>query len=145
MKRFEFRLQRLLEIRTDKEDQQKAVLAKASGEYQNALNEKSEILRHLDETRQMIRSGQPSLSQLQNYDHLLQNSEYAIDELEKKIEDKRQKMEKELQKYTKLKQERMAVEKLREKAYDQYKYETEREETFTNDEIGKNIYLNHKD
>lgn len=150
MKKFQFRLQRLFEIRQEKEDQQKAILAKASGEYQRALNEKNDILHHVDEARNNILSSQDdsgnlSLSQLRNFDKMLQDSEYVIDELEIKIDKKRQKMEKELQKYTKLKQDRMAVEKLKDKAYEQYQYETQREEIRTNDEIGKNIFLNHKD
>lgn len=47
MKKFDFKLQKLLEIRQDKEEQEKIELGKASGAYQFEVNKKVKILDRL--------------------------------------------------------------------------------------------------
>lgn len=142
MKKFEFKLQRLLEIRQRQEDEQKIELAKASGAYQLEVNKKTQILDNIHELRQKIKSsGKMSLDTMRAYDILVQNSDTAIREVELEMEKKRLVMEQELKKYTKLKQKRRAVEILKEKAQKKYDTKAQREEINTLDEIGKNIYL----
>ena len=144
MKKFEFKLQRLLEIRQKQEDNQKIELAKASGAYQLEANKKIKILDNIHELRQKIKdSKNMSLDTMRAYDILIQNSDTAINEVEREMEKKRLVMEEELKKYTELKQKRRAVEILKEKAIKEYNIKAQKEETNRLNEIGKNIYLEH--
>lgn len=146
MKKFQFKLQRLLEIRRDREEEQKIVLAKASGEYQKEVMRKQGVLDNVENFRKELKqTAHMSLSQLQAYDLLLQKSDAAIVEIDKEIERRKRVMEKEMEIYVKMKQDRRAVELLKEKAYKQYQEDANKEEIAVLDEIGRNSFLNNKD
>lgn len=144
MKKFEFRLQRLLDIRKDKEEEQRIVLARASGEYQQAVNKKTEILDRVNASRERLKENPSDLSAYRSFDLMEQNAGIAISEIEIEIEAKRKAMQRELDLYTQLKKDRRAVELLREKALREYQEEVRKEETRNLDEIGTNMFLQAK-
>ncbi|OHD55927.1 MAG: flagellar export protein FliJ [Spirochaetes bacterium GWF1_51_8] len=141
MKRFSFRLQRLLDIRKDREEEAKIELAKASGAYQLEVNKKLGMFETLRELRSSLSArGNLTLAELQEYDRLSQDTDLAVLVLDKEIEAKKLIMEEKLVIYTKLKQERRAVEILKEKALEKYREEEKREEQQVLDEMGQNIH-----
>jgi flagellar FliJ protein len=141
MKKFSFRLQRLLDIRQKLEDEQKIVLAKASGDYQLEVNKKNRILETVSHFRDSIKGKPPDINELRAFDKLLTDSDAAIRVIEIEMEKKRKIMEKELAKYTKLKQDKRAVEILKEKALNEHREAQKREENMEIDEIGKNVFI----
>jgi len=147
LKRFEFRLQKLLEIRKRKEEQEKLELAKASGAYQFVLNKKEKILFNLGEKRKELsnKKGQLNLRELQAYDSMVKDADLAIKKLDVEIEEKRKIMQKHIDKYAELKRERRVVEVLREKAYKKYEEEAGKEEQKLIDEIGKDLFIKNKE
>ncbi len=142
MKKFQFKLQRLLEIREKKEEEARIDLAKVSGEYQKVVNEKTGILDQIRETRHRLSTNpQRDLNELRAYDRLQQDADSAIIELDKEIAARKKVMDAKLAVYTEKKKDRRAVEILREKAYARYEEENRKMEQNEMDEIGKNIYL----
>lgn len=147
MKRFEFRLQKLLEIRQRKEEQEKLELAKASGAYQYVLGKKEKILANLGEKRKELskKKGKLNLVELQNYDRMVKDADLVIRKLDVEIEEKRKIMQKHIDKYAELKKERRVVELLKEKAYKRYEEEAGKEEQKFIDEIGKDLFTKNKE
>ncbi len=147
MKKFDFKLQKLLEIRQDKEEQEKIELGKASGAYQFEVNKKVKILDRLSIFRKDLAKSKTHLdvSRLRDYDKLIRNSDLVINRLNVVIEEKREIMVEHIDKFAELKKERKVVETLKDKALKRYIEESDREEQKESDEIGKNLYLKHKD
>ena len=147
MKKFEFKLEKLLEIRKRREEQQLLILSKASGEYQMEVNKKNSILSQIKNERAKLheKMGALSLDDLKIYDEMTKRGDLAIFKLDEVIEEKRKKMQIEVDKYTAAKKDKRAVEILREKALKKYNYEVLQEERKDIDEISRNLYLQNKD
>ncbi len=147
MKKFDFKLQKLLEIRQKKEDQERVELAKASGAYQFVLNKKEKILSNVRITLDNLKKNKNNLSlkELQDYDRLVRNSENSIRVIDVEIEAKRRVMQEHIDKYAALKRERRVVETLRDKALKKYEFESNREEQKETDEIGQDLFLRNKE
>lgn len=146
MKKFKFNLQKLLEIRQKKEDQEKIELAKASMAYQNLLNKKEKLISNVKNIRKELskdRSG-ISLARLQTYDKLTKDTDLAVKALEPVIEEKKKIMQEHIRLYANLQKDRKAVEILRDKAFKRFQEEQDRAEQKELDEIAKNTYLKHK-
>ncbi|MCX7821606.1 MAG: flagellar export protein FliJ [Brevinematales bacterium] len=145
MKKFQFNLQKLLEIREKKEELQKVKLAKASGEYQVEVNKVENIKNNVKNYKNSILKGESfSIENLRMLDYISTNAEKAIKNLEPVIEEKRKKMEREIEIYNQLRKEKKIVELIKEKKYKQYLEETGKEEQKIIDEIGKNTYMKNK-
>ena len=147
MKKFEFKLEKLLEIRKRKEEQQLLILSKASGEYQMEVNKKNSIINQIKNERAKLHDKRYflTLDDLKEYDEMTKRGDLAVFKLDEKIEEKRKKMQIEVDKYTAAKKDRRAVEILREKALKKYDYEVLQEERKDIDEISRNLYLQNKD
>ncbi len=148
MKKFTFKLQRLLEIREKKEEEARIALAKVSGEYQKVVNEKAHALDQVSQTRKRLSKDKDkklTLQALQAYDRLSQDVDLAVVELDRQIAARKKIMDEKLAIYTKKKQDKRAVEILKEKALARYEEETQRTEQKEMDEIAKNIYLQHQE
>ncbi len=146
MKKFKFNLQRLLEIRQKKEDQEKLELAKASMAYQTVLNKKDKLIANVKNIRRELSKDRSavSLARLQSYDKLTKDTDLAVKALEPVIEEKKKVMEEHIRLYASLQKDRKAVEILKEKAYRRFLEEEDRAEQKDLDEIAKNTYLKHK-
>ncbi|NPV38210.1 MAG: hypothetical protein HPY78_02920 [Brevinematales bacterium] len=145
MKRFTFRLQKLLEIRQKKEDQQKIVLAKASGEYQKELRKHQTIQENEHNLREKVKEEikqnpkSLDLGKLKWLDYYGWQSKKIEGDILREIDKKRQAMEKELALYTKFRQEKRAVEILKEKAWQAHQEATLKEEQQILDELSQTI------
>jgi|YNPMSStandDraft_2_1061718.scaffolds.fasta_scaffold00009_39 flagellar export protein FliJ len=140
MKRFVFPLQKLLEIRQKKEDQQKIILARASGEYQKELRKQQAIRENEEKLRERLKQRSDlDISLLRRLDYYGWQSKRIEPDLNKSLNEKRSKMEAELAIYTRLRQERRAVEILKEKAWAEHLQQTQREEQQILDEISQTI------
>ncbi len=142
MKKFQFPLQRLLEIREKKENQQKLILAKVSGEYQVEINRKQQFFDNVKNERQRLsESEQLDLNALRAYDQMDLAAVEASHAMEGTIEEKKKRMMQEMDLYVALKRDRRAVELLKEKAVKDYNEEQGRIEQQESNEIAKNVYL----
>ena len=146
MKKFDFKLQKLLEIRQKKEDLQKVRLAKASGEYQFELSKIVKIKNSLKDFKKSIFSDRNKISSenLRLLGSLSNKASVAIESLKPIIEDKKNKMEKELQIYSELRKQKRVVEILKEKQYQKYLEDSAKEEQKILDDIAKDVYLKNK-
>jgi len=145
VKKFRFPLQRLLEIREKKENQQKIVLAKVSGEYQLEVQRREKFFGNVKRQRERLSQVEKmDLNSLRNYDRIDLDAREASNAMESIIEEKKQKMTEQMEKYVVLKRDRRAVELLKEKALKAYVEEENRVEQQKTNEIGQNIYLRHQ-
>ncbi|URA10821.1 flagellar export protein FliJ [Thermospira aquatica] len=146
MKRFVFPLQKLLEIRQKKEDQQKIALARASGAYQREVRKLEAVKEHEAHLREQIKkSSQMDIQTLRRLDYYGWHSKRIESDLQKEIEKKKNAMEKELALYTKYRQEKRAVEILKEKAWKAHVEAEMREEQQTLDELSQMIFHKKKE
>ncbi len=147
MKKFEFKLQKLLEIRQKKEDQEKIELGRASGAYQYILNKKEKIVDNVRTTLAALGKNKAKLNlkDLQAYDRMVKDADVAVKRLEVEIEEKRKIMQEHIDKYAALKRERRVVEILKEKAYKRYEDEASKDEQKLIDEIGKDQFVRNKE
>lgn len=147
MGKFKFNLQKLLEIRLKKEEQEKLELAKASMAYQNVINKKEKLLANVKNIRKEISRDRTkmSLARLQNYDKLTKDTDLAVKALEPIIEEKKKIMQEHIKLYSSLQKDRKAVEILKDKAYKRFLEDENRAEQKDLDEIAKNTYLKHKE
>ncbi len=140
MKRFVFPLQKLLEIRQKREDQQKIALAKASGAYQKEVRKLEAVKEHEARLREKIKESQKiDIQTLRQLDYYGWRSKRIEPDLQKEIEKKKNAMEKELALYTRYRQEKRAVEILKEKAWKAHQEAEMREEQQTLDELSQMI------
>ena len=144
MKRFNFRFQRILEIKERMEEARKIALGKVVA----VSNLEQERLADLEQTRMLYRQGgrellalqlDPSLlslnvSYLQRLQREIQEQRVRIQQVEKAVEEKRQ----ELVEATK---ERRVYEILKERAVEDYRREQKRQERIMLDEIGGQLYM----
>lgn len=142
MKKFTFRLERLLEIRQKKEDEQKAELARASGAYQFEVQKREKIKESVKNRRGQLPTGEGKLNalSLRDFDRYATASEIAMNSLEGVIEEKKTVMEKEAARFAELKKDRRAVEIIKEKALARYHETEKKEEQESLDEIGTNMF-----
>jgi flagellar FliJ protein len=147
VKKFDFKLQKLLEIRQKKEDQEKIELSRASGAYQFVLNKKEKILSNVQVTLDNLKKNKTGLTlrELQDYDRLIKNSETSVRMLEEEIEAKRKIMQEHIDKYAALKRDRRVVETLKDKALAKYESDAQMEEQKETDEIGQDLFLRNKE
>ena len=144
MKRFNFRFQRILEIKERMEETRKIALGKVVA----VLNKEQERLADLEQTQMLCRQGgqellsaqlDPSLlglnmSYLQRLQREIREQQAQIQQVEKAVEEKR----KELMEATK---ERRVYEILKERAGENYRRELKRQERIMLDEIGGQLYM----
>jgi len=146
MKKFSFRLQKLLDIRQKKEDEQKVRLAKAIGDYQLEVKKKEKMLNNIKEYRKKLKteSNEITIDDLKYLDKLTINTYNALKKQDIIINEKKQKMDEQIDIYNKLKKEKKVVEKLKEIAIKKYNEESNKEEQLINDEIGKDRFIKSK-
>jgi len=144
LRRFNFKLQKLLDLRESKEEKIKNELAKVLT-IQNKERIKQDELRHnINEQRMIfskkIRKGGYPVNNAIIFEKFVDTSYKAIDAAEIKI----QVMEPEIQKIRdrliEASKERKVVEKLKERKLEEYNYELNRELAKENDDVNQNIF-----
>lgn len=142
MKKFQFRMQRILDIREKLELEQKNKLAKAASEYQKVLQKQEDRQSLLTNERQKIytdiQDQKVSIQALQYIDQLQTQTDAYVLSLSSELEEKQKIMEQEREKYNKLHQEKKLIENLKEKELHKHKLLLQKAENMEMDEIAKN-------
>ena len=143
MKKFNFKLQKILDVREKLELEQKNILTKAASEYQQVVSKRDENIAKVDKSREALYSQMKteavSIQQLQTIDFLQSQVDQLSRALAIPMEEKRKKMEQERVKYNKLVKDRKSMELLKEQELKKYKVGQQRSETLEMDEIAKNF------
>ncbi len=143
MKKFNFKLQKILDIREKLELEQKNILSKAASEYQQLVMKRDENIAKVDLSREVLYSQMKtqsvSIQQLQTIDFLQGQVNQLSRSLAIPIEEKRKKMEQERVKYNKLVKDRKSMELLKDQELKKYKVAQQRSEVLEMDEIAKNF------
>ncbi|MGL5255326.1 MAG: flagellar export protein FliJ [Brevinema sp.] len=141
MKKFQFRLQRILDLREKLEEEQKLKLAAAAAAYQELIQQQDRLYQYAKEARetssQKMAAGLVDIELLQRADQLFLEAQQLEIQQKPLIEQAQRRMEKERNEYFRLQRDKKAVELLREKRLKEYKQEELREETRILDEISK--------
>ena len=143
MRKFNFKLQKILDIREKLELEQKNILAKAASEYQQIVLKRDESIAKVEQSREVIyaqmKTQTVSIQQLQTIDFLQGQVNQLSRSLATPIEEKRKKMEQERVKYNKLVKDRKSMELLKDQELKKYKIAQQRIEVLEMDEIAKNF------
>ena len=143
MKKFNFKLQKILDIREKLELEQKNILTKAASEYQQVVSKRDENIAKVNQSREVLYSQMKaqtvSIQQLKTIDFLQSQVDQFSRSLAIPMEEKRKKMEQERVKYNKLVKDRKSMELLKEQEFKKYKIAQQRLETLEMDEIAKNF------
>ena len=143
MKKFNFKLQKILDIREKLELEQKNILTKAASEYQQVVSKRDENIAKVNQSREVLYSQMKaqtvSIQQLKTIDFLQGQVDQFSRSLAIPMEEKRKKMEQERVKYNKLVKDRKSIELLKEQEFKKYKIAQQRSETLEMDEIAKNF------
>ena len=143
MKKFNFKLQKILDIREKLELEQKNILTKAASEYQQVVSKRDENIAKVNQSREVLYSQMKaqtvSIQQLKTIDFLQGQVDQFSRSLAIPMEEKRKKMEQERVKYNKLVKDRKSMELLKEQELKKYKVAQQRAELLEMDEIAKNF------
>lgn len=144
MKKFQFRLQKLLDIREARENEIKNELMKVL-----ALQNKERV--YQDELRNKIRHYESGYREMQKKGGLIPEdalavmrfadiSRRAIDEAERRIEKLEPEAQKIRERLISASRDKKIVEKLKERKFEEYNYELNKEIAKENDDMNQKIY-----
>ena len=143
MKKFSFKLQRILDVREKLELEQKNKLAIAAAEYQQVLLKKDGTYVKVEKARTLafenMKQNVIDIRHLQNLDLLKSQADLLAFSLAPEIEEKKQKMEAQKIRFNKAHKDKRAIEILKEQTFKKYKVLLDKEETDAMDEIAKNF------
>lgn len=146
MKKFEFRLQTLLDLRISKEHAIKAELAKliARQNAEIALQEdyKRRVREYYARLSANMRQGTFSYSEALMCERFAYNAEKVIELSQKRVEQMQPEIEKVRQRLIQASKERKVVERLKEKKYEEYMYQYNREMGKELDDLNQRMYNN---
>ena len=145
MKKFKFRLEKLLEARLAKEKGVKVELAHAVSEQNLFRAKQSEYIGRMEEQKKLfhgkMKSGQLNISELKNYhvfevtaDLVIADSQKKIDAMEPAINVIRNKLNEAVK-------ERRVIEKLKERRHDEWQYLANRAEYNEVDDMNQKLYM----
>ena len=144
MRRFNFRFQRILEIKERMEEVRKIAL----GEVIAVLNQEQDRLAELQQTQKLYRQASQSLPDVQLDASLLSLNDSYLLRLQREIQEQLERVHQveeaveakrlELMKATK---ERRVYESLKERAVEDYQREQKRRERIFLDEVGEQLYM----
>lgn len=146
MRKFNFKLQNILDIREKLELEQKNILTKAASEYQQLLSRKDDNIQKVILSREIIysqmKTTEVSIQSLRNLDHLQVQVNQLTRSLDPQIEEKFKKMEQERVKYNKLVKDKKSIEILKNNELKKYKIAQQRALVSDMDEIARNFTKN---
>ncbi len=146
MRKFNFKLQKILDIREKLELEQKNILTKAASEYQQLLSRKDDDIQKVILSREIIysqmKTTEVSIQSLRNLDHLQVQVNQLTRSLDPQIEEKFKKMEQERVKYNKLVKDKKSIEILKNNELKKYKIAQQRALVSDMDEIARNFTKN---
>jgi flagellar FliJ protein len=148
MKKFDFKLQKLLDIREAAEKKVKNELAGLLNR-QNAVklrqqNFRNKIIVERENFGKKMRDKQIAYQDILMFERFLDSTTKAINIAEHEIQGMESGIQKVREKLIEASREKKVVEKLKEKQWKQYMYELNRETNKENDDMNQKIYQIHK-
>jgi len=144
MKKFQFRLQTLLDIRISKEHAIKAelamLIAKQNEEIAMQEEYRRKVKEHYNKLSKKMRDGTFSYSEALMCERFAYNAQKAIDLSKKRVEQMQPEIDRVRQKLIQASKERKVVERLKEKKYEEYMYQFNREMGKELDDLNQRIY-----
>lgn len=146
--KFNFRLQKILELRKHQEENIKNQLAILTKELES---EKIKLHQYLKEQSNVLSEINMMIGKIIDMDDLLFKRNYinkldsSISMQKKIIHHLKNEHNNKIKEYVDISKKLKILEKLREKKYKQFKEETEKEEQIFLDEIGTNLYIKKLD
>ncbi|MCU0843537.1 MAG: flagellar export protein FliJ [Spirochaetes bacterium] len=148
MKKFKFRLQRLLDIREAKEKEIKYEMA-AILTIQNRERQKQDQYRKsIDEQHvkfaELIKGGRYSYSAASSFERYIDFAHKVIRDQQERIDAMEPEIQKIRDRLVEASRERKVVEKLKQRRRDEFLYEYNREIAKENDDTNQNIYIKRR-
>lgn len=148
MKKFKFKLQKLLDIKLAAEDVIKHELAKAVGE-QNVLRVKqqkyiAEIEKEKKTFHEKMKTGKYQFNELRVYSHFNEFADKVIKDSEQEIESMEPAINEIRSRLTEATKARRVIEKLKEKRYSEWKYEVRKHEDKEIDDMNQRVFARRK-
>ena len=144
MKKFQFKLQRLLDIRAAKEKEIQNELAKVVSLQNKERNKQKELADQMEQNKNIysdkMRSKKFTPSDIIMYQHFVDMSLKAIEADEQRILNLEPQAEEIRSRLVVASREKRVVEKLKERQYDEYMLEYNREMSKENDDMNQNIF-----
>ncbi len=144
MKKFHFKLEKVLQYKKSIEDKKKAKLGNIISEYNKVKNTMDKANHNRDQILDDIKDKFSDFTYLKLVKHSLQgiqqtfiNGNKQLDEIQLRINNARQE-------YIKAKQEHDAYEKLKEKKYEKWKYEVKKEQQKIQEEVALQLWRTGK-
>ncbi|PKL37333.1 MAG: flagellar export protein FliJ [Spirochaetae bacterium HGW-Spirochaetae-1] len=145
MKKFEFKLQRLLDLREARERGVQNELAILVSEQNRERLKQDDLRRNITEfgksLREKMRKGEVVSGEAMQYGKFVSLATMAIDSAENRIQGMEPGISEVRGRLIEASKERKVVEKLREKKLEEYRYELDRETAKENDDMNQKIYL----
>jgi len=145
MKKFEFKLQRLLDLREARERGVQNELAILVSEQNRERLKQDDLRRNITEfgknLREKMRKGEAISGEAMQYGKFVSLATMAIDSAENRILGMEPGIREVRGRLIEASKERKVVEKLREKKLEEYRYELDRETAKENDDMNQKIYL----
>jgi len=146
MKKFEFRLQTLLDLRISKEHAIKAelarLIAKQNAEIALQQDYKRRVKEYYARLSANMRKGTFSYSEALMCERFAYNAQKAIELSQKRVEQMQPEIEKVRQRLIQASKERKVVERLKERKYEEYMYQYNREMGKELDDLNQRMYNN---
>lgn len=146
MKKFKFRFQKLLDVRTHRERKEQEKFSKVLSEYvaiENVIKESDEKRRQiLEDSRTFIQEGKVQLFWYR--DMARKGLKTKMNNFTKKLREKEVPLNKARAELLEAVKKKKMMEILKDKDFEKYKDEVQKEEQSELDEFGSNIYLRNK-
>jgi flagellar protein FliJ len=144
MKKFQFKLHRLLDIRAAKEKQIKNELAELVNIQNKERTKQLELRQKMAERKKVLKATMEkkifSYNEVIMYERFTDNANKAINIAETKIQQMEPAIQKVRERLIEASKEKKVVEKLKERKYNEYLYKLNREITKENDDMNQKIY-----
>ncbi len=148
MKRFRFRLQRLMDIREAKEKKIKNELAELVNIQNIERNKQNELRQKISTRKKTLREVLAkktfSYNEVMMYEKFTDAANKAINIAESKIQQMEPEIQKVREKLVDASKEKKVVEKLKERRFKEYLYKFNREIAKENDDINQKIFLKRR-
>jgi len=145
MKKFKFRLENLLRLRRQEEDQKKQVvgilMSKIQEQQQQALEMAAAIQQEGQKLKQHYTEGTVDLDWVGHYRVYVMHLQQAINERIKKVAEIQEKLKVAREELVKAAQQTKILEKLRERQKERYDRASQRIETVQQDEISSSVFV----
>lgn len=145
MKKFQFKLHKLLDLREAKEKQIKNELAELVNLQNIERNKQFELQRRMSQNKEALRTSMEkniiSYNEAVIYERFTDKANKAINIVETKIQQMEPRIQKVRERLMEASKEKKVVEKLKDRKFKEYLYKLNMETTKENDDMNQKIYL----